>query len=141
MKINDEALPAFSSPSSYLTLERVWKDGDRVEVTLPMSLHVHPMPDDPTIEAMMFGPLVLAGKLGNAGLSEALTYPGYDTAPHGEPIPVPAIARNTKEPTGWLEPSKDEALTFNTVGQNENIRLVPLYQLSAERYVVYWKLA
>ena len=141
VKINGEALPAFSSPSSYLTLERAWKDGDRVEITLPMNLHVHPMPDDPTLEAMMFGPLVLAGKLGDSGLSDAATYPGYDTAPHGEPIPVPAIARNPKQPTGWLEPSKNQVLTFTTAGQNENFQLVPLCRLSGERYAVYWKLA
>ena len=141
VKINGEALPAFSSPSSYLTLERAWKDGDRVEITLPMNLHVHPMPDDPTLEAMMFGPLVLAGKLGDSGLSDAAPYPGYDTAPHGEPIPVPAIARNPKQPTGWLEPSKNQVLTFTTAGQNENVQLVPLSRLSGERYAVYWKLA
>jgi DUF1680 family protein len=141
VKINGEALSAFSSPSSYLALERTWKDGDRVEVSLPMSLHVHPMPDDPTLQAMMYGPLVLAGRLGSSGLNEALTYPGYDTAPGGEPIPVPAIANDSKEPTAWVEPTKEQPLTFKTVGQKESIQLVPLHQVFGERYAVYWKLA
>ena len=46
VKINGAALPAFSSPSSYLSLNRVWKNGDKIELSLPMELHIAPMPDD-----------------------------------------------------------------------------------------------
>ncbi|MGE5276348.1 MAG: glycoside hydrolase family 127 protein, partial [Acidobacteriota bacterium] len=67
VKLNGAALPAFASPSSYLTLARTWKTGDRVELTLPMSLSVAPTPDDPNVEAVMYGPLVLAGRLGAQG--------------------------------------------------------------------------
>ena len=69
--LNGEALPAFSSPSSYLTLSRTWKDGDRVEVSLPMGLHIDALADDPTLQAVMYGPLVLAGRLGSENLSKA----------------------------------------------------------------------
>jgi hypothetical protein len=31
-------------------------DLTRREVSLPMGLHVHPMPDDPTLQAFMYGP-------------------------------------------------------------------------------------
>ena len=141
VKLNGEALPVFSSPSSYLSVTRAWKDGDRLEVSLPMSLHVDAMPDDPTVQAMMYGPFVLAGRLGDSGLTPALTYPGYDTAPQGEPVPVPAIASSSPNPTGWVEPVKDQALAFQSVGQNESLSLVPLYRVSGQRYAVYWKVA
>jgi uncharacterized protein len=141
VKVNGEALPAFSSPSSYLVLDRNWKEGDRVEVSLPMNLHVEPMPDDPTLQAVMYGPLVLAGRLGGNGLTQPLVYPGYDTAPGGDPIPVPAVANNSQDPAGWLEPAPDQKLAFRAVGQSENISLAPLYKLTGERYAVYWKVA
>ena len=141
VKLNGEALPVFSSPSSYLSVTRAWKDGDRLEVSLPMSLHVDAMPDDPTVQAMMYGPFVLAGRLGDSGLTPALTYPGYDTAPQGEPVPVPAIASSSPNPTGWVEPVKDQALAFQSVGQNESLSLVPLYRVTGQRYAVYWKVA
>ncbi|MGH9325350.1 MAG: hypothetical protein ACRD2B_01470 [Terriglobia bacterium] len=35
VKLNGSALPVFSSPSSYLTLHRTWRNGDRVELSLP----------------------------------------------------------------------------------------------------------
>ena len=60
---------ASAKASSYWVVERTWKNGDRLDVRLPMSLHVHAMPDDPTVQAFMYGPLVLAGELGNQGLS------------------------------------------------------------------------
>src|SRR5439155_19693087 len=105
VKLNGSALPVFSSRSSYLTLNRVWKDGDRVDLSLPMSLHVDQMPDDPTLQAMMYGPLVLAGQLGGQGLAKALTCPGYYTAPTGEPIPVPPMATASNTPAARLEPA------------------------------------
>lgn len=139
IKLNGAALPVFASPSSYLALNRVWKNGDRLEVSLPMSLHLDPIPDDPTLQAMMYGPLVLAGRLGAEGLTKAMVYVGYDTSPGGDPVPVPAIAADSKDPLGWVEPVPNQALTFRTAGQNETLTLIPLYKLFGERYAVYWK--
>ena len=139
VKLNGTTLPAFSSPSSYFTLDRAWKEGDRVEVRLPMSLRIETIPDDHTLQAAMYGPLVLAGRLGAEGLTKSLSYSAYDTAPSGDPIPVPAIATSRNDPLGWLKPVPDQPLTFQTVGQAQKINLIPLYRLFGERYAVYWK--
>ena len=39
---------------------------------MPMRLRVETMPDDPKQQAFLYGPLVLAGDLGNEGLTEQL---------------------------------------------------------------------
>ncbi|HEV2416814.1 MAG TPA: glycoside hydrolase family 127 protein [Terriglobia bacterium] len=135
VKLNGEALPVFSSPSSYLTLDRVWKNGDRVEVSLPMSLRAEALPGDLTQQAMMYGPLVLAGELGSEGLNEADTHPGYNTFPVGKPVEAPEITAST--PAGWVE--SIGKLKFQTAGQTQPTSLKPLYQIAGERYVVYWK--
>jgi DUF1680 family protein len=137
--LNGEALPVFSSPSSYLTLDRTWKDGDRVEVSLPMDLHIDALAGDPTLQAVMYGPLVLAGRLGSENLSKAMVYIGNETSPGGKPVPVPVIASNSKDPLGWVKPISSQPLTFRTWGQAQQIALVPLYKLFDERYAVYWK--
>ena len=129
----------FASPSSYLTVTRSWKDGDRIELSLPMSLHIHAMPDDPTVQAVMYGPLVLAGQLGDRGLDQAFTHPGYDTAPPGEPVPAPEIIASSKDPTAWVEPVSGEPLAFRTSGQCAGTALMPLCKTSGQRYAVYWK--
>ncbi|HTS69393.1 MAG TPA: DUF4986 domain-containing protein, partial [Terriglobia bacterium] len=140
-KLNGTLLPGLASPGSYFRLTRSWKEGDRVEIRLPMSLRLETLPGDVTQQAVMYGPLVLAGRLGAAGLSPGMFYPEYDTAPAGEPIPAPAIAASSKDPLGWLKPVSGQALAFQTVGQEKPLNLIPLYQLFGERYAVYWKMA
>ena len=49
--------------------------------------------------------------------------------------PAPTI------PLGWLKPVAGQPLTFQTVGQEKQISLIPLYKLFGERYAVYWKTA
>jgi hypothetical protein len=129
----------FANPSSYLRLDRTWKEGDRVEISLPMSLHIEPIPDDHTLQAAMYGPLVLAGRLGTEHLSKSMFYSNHETFPKGDPIPVPAIATSPNDVVGWLKPVSSPALTFQTVGQAQRITLIPLYKLFGERYAVYWK--
>ena len=136
--LNGEAQRVFSSPSSYLTLDRTWKDGDRVELILPMGLHSDPLPGDPTLQAAMYGPLVLAGRLGNENLAKSEVYLGYSPAPAGKPVPVPGVESRSKDSVSWVEPT-NEALNFRARAEDRQIALIPFYKLIGERYVVYWK--
>ena len=142
--LNGRALEGFAAPGSYFVLDRIWRDGDRVEVTLPMRLHMHAMPDDPTVSAVMYGPLVLAGRLGTAGLTrenlraeptKPRTVPEYK----GEPVAAPAIAARADDPASWLQAVPGRALEFRTVGQANELTFIPLYRILDERYAVYWK--
>ena len=68
--VNGQRAPIQATPGSYVTIDREWKSGDRVDVQLPMSLHTEAMPDDPKMIAVMYGPIVLAGDLGREGLDD-----------------------------------------------------------------------
>jgi len=136
VKINGSALPAFSSPSSYLTLNRVWKSGDKIELSLPMGLHIHSMPDDATIQAAMYGPLVLAGRFET--VTKEMIYGDYEPKP-GDQRKVPDITADASKPTAWIEPDAKQSLTFQAVGQSQPVTLVPLNRVFHERYAVYWK--
>jgi uncharacterized protein len=126
-----------AAPSSYFTLDRTWNDGDKIQVAMPMSLHLAPLPDEPTTQAAMYGPLVLAGRLGAKGLTQDHIYGplGPDEA---RAIPVPALSGSGDAPD-WVEPVRSQTLAFQTAGQRSAIDLVPFYQLYDERYTVYWK--
>jgi len=139
VSINGRQQEVTATPSSYLTLDRNWNDGDKIEVAMPMSLHLAPLPDDPTVQAAMYGPLVLAGRLGSKGLTRDLVYGplGPDEA---RTIPVPALAGAGEAPD-WVEPVKGQTLAFQTAGQRNQIDLAPLYQLYDERYTVYWRVS
>jgi uncharacterized protein len=136
VKINGTAIPAFASPSSYLTLTRIWKSGDKIELSLPMGLHIDPMPDEGTIQAAMYGPLVLAGRF--EPVTKEMTYGDYEPKP-GDQRKVADIVADASKPTGWIEPDAKQPLLFHGVGQSQALTLVPLYQVIHDRYAVYWR--
>jgi hypothetical protein len=41
--------------------------------------------------------------------------------------------------SSWIRPAEGSPLTFRTVGQDEDVTLVPFYQLFGERYAIYWR--
>jgi uncharacterized protein len=143
--LNGRVLEGFASPGSYLVLDRVFHDGDRIEVNLPMALAACPMPDDPTVMAALHGPLVLAGRLGAGGLGpETLraepTRPREVPEYRAEALPAPPIRTASPDPTAWLRPVPGRSQSYETVGQEKALRLEPLYQIFDERYAVYWKI-
>ena len=136
VKVNGATLKVFSSPSSYLTLERIWKTGDKIEINLPMKLHIDAMPDDPSVQAMMYGPLVLAGRFD--AVSKEMLYGDYEPKPTDQ-RKVPDIIADANQPTAWVEADSRQPLTFRALGQSQDMTLVPLYQVINDRYAVYWK--
>lgn len=142
--LNGRRLDGFASPSSYFELRRSWRDGDTVRVALPMGLHVHAMPDDPASQALMYGPLVLVGRLGTEGLTPELMraeptglreVPRYRAAA----IEAPAFRAPGGDLSRIVEPIPDRPLAFRTVGQARDVELVPFYRSIDERYATYWK--
>jgi DUF1680 family protein len=138
VKINGATLPAFGSPSSYLSLNRPWKNGDKIELSLPMALHIDRMPDDESVQAVMYGPLVLAGRFD--AVAKELMYGEYEPK-NQKPANVPDIVADPGKPTAWVEPDAKQPLTFRAVGQSQPLTLMPLYQIIQERYAVYWKVS
>lgn len=141
--VNGEKLPVLSSPGSYLRIERTWKTGDRIELRLPMHLHVETLPGDESYRAALYGPIVLAGRMGSEGLTHDVEYNGYGPSPKGKPQGTAEIELAAKEPvesTVWVEPVQAETLTFRTAGQAQPMTLIPLYKIMDERYAVYWKI-
>lgn len=140
--VNGEKVPVMSSPGSYLRLDRTWKTGDRVELRLPMRLRVEPLPGDQSYRAVLYGPIVLAGRMGSEGLTHDLEYNGYGPSPKGKPqgkAEVYLEGTLPVESAQWIESVPGQTLTFQTVGQLKAATLIPLYKILGERYAVYWK--
>lgn len=143
-QLNGKPLTVEASSGSYLAVERTWRENDTLTVRLPMRLHAAAMPDDPTIQAVMYGPLVLAARLGTEGLTpENLRAP--PTRPRkvpeytAEPIPVGPLVVRSRDPASWLTPVAGRTLEFRTRDQKNDLTLIPLNRLFDERYAVYFK--
>jgi uncharacterized protein len=123
---------------------------------LPMRLHMEAMPDDPQMQAFLYGPLVLAGDLGGEGLTEGhlvgpnLRVGAPNVEQHGSPLAatnrtppvpdltIPAFRAAGPDPRSWIR-STDKPQVFRTTGQKQDVTLLPLNTLFDRRYSVYWQ--
>jgi len=141
--INGKRQKIHAEASSYLTLNRKWENGDRVKIDMPMSLHLHRMPDEPGLAAIMYGPLVMAGELGTEGLSPKMVYvENQGVLRSVQPCPAPSFIADTNDLSRWIKPVAGKALTFQTInaGKPRDVTLIPFYKLFGQRYAIYWQI-
>jgi len=159
VSVNGTQQEVASAPSTYLTLDRDWKTSDVITIDMPFALHIETAPDDKTVQAAMYGPLVLAALLGTDGLTTSMIYGGSGPRGFDDGYPMPTIdlrrrmhrGENGEAPPPPPAPPIDEiwfeqaeaspqyALRFHTKGRGPTHTLVPLNQIMDERYSVYLK--
>ena len=140
VRVNGKVLETSAAPGSYLAVHREWKAGDKVEMQLPMHLHMEAMPDDPNVQAFLYGPLVLAGDLGSEGLTEQLTVGPNAPRMRGLPLEIPSFQAAGADPASWIKPA-GAPLTFRTTGQAKDVTLAPINSIFGKRYSVYWQVS
>jgi DUF1680 family protein len=140
VRINGRELEAFAQAGSYLSLTREWRDGDKVEVSLPMRLHTEPLPGDPTLRAALYGPLVLAADLGPGPKDGPLKIGGYDTGPKPAELGNPAAApvAPAADATQWIDVTSKADLTFKST-EKDAPAVLPMYRVTDEKYAAYWQ--
>ena len=91
-----------------------------------MHLYTEAMPDNPDRIAFKYGPLVLAGLLGNK-----MPDPVYGT---------PVLLTALRDPQKLVQKKTDGTLVFQTSGTGKpfDVTLKPFYQVYDEYYSVYW---
>ena len=124
--------------SSYVDVKRVWRSGDTVELTMPKSLWLDYTPDDHTIAAIMWGPLVLAG-------DDGPRREGRRNAP--PPPPVPEHADDNTPLDSWVVPrgtqqgdfkARNVARVLGQSGAAGDVSLAPFYRTQERSYSVYF---
>lgn len=137
LKLNGKVEQIDAVPGSYLTLRRRFRDGDRIELSLPMALHAAPLADDNGIQAMMYGPLVLAARLGTEGM-DAAKINVADQRPSFNRIVGRQLPSMYFEPDQtWIKRSDTAPLRFEGLSIEGPLQFVPFYQVRDERYAVY----
>jgi DUF1680 family protein len=143
--VNGQPWVRSDQPGRYLDIDRSWRDGDVVAVTLPMHLYLQPLPTAPDIAAVMYGPLVLAGRLGRQGMQ-----PGDDLIVNertygdvlNQPMPLPeaGLDEATLETLVRRRPGPGLSFSLRASRPDTEIELVPFHRIAHERYSLYWQL-
>ncbi len=124
--VNNKAVAVQKDATGYLVISRKWNNGDQVEVNFSMSLYTESMPDNKNRVALLYGPLVLAGNLG-----DTMPDPVYGT---------PVLLTDNHNVGSWAVQDNEQPLVFHTkgVGKPFDVSLSPFYKNIANYYSVYW---
>lgn len=128
VKVNGRALSLKASGGSYVSIERVWEDDDRVEISFKIKLYTVAMPDNDKRVGLFYGPALLAGELGKEE-------PDMERD-------IPVLVTDGRPVEEWLEKVSDAPLRFRTkdVGRPKDMTLIPFHAMHHQHYVVYWDL-
>jgi len=149
VRVNGESIEVAPDRASWVAISRVWKDGDVVEVDLPMHLSVERLPDESDWVSLLYGPLVLAAPAGEenlAGLRADDSRMGH--VADGPLVPlneVPVLVSDGHYPADHLvKEASDDGLSFRLTGgfypaDPEGMLLKPFAWLHDQRYQMYWE--
>lgn len=141
ISVNGRRVKHAAARPSYATVDRSWKEGDRIEVRMPMRLHIESMPHDPNMIAILYGPMVLAGDLGTEGMDEVKHYGPY-SAQMGRLLtpPIPSLVARSREDVIRRVARGPVPLQFTThgLGHPHDVTLVPLNRIVDQRFTIYW---
>lgn len=145
--VNGKPYRVKASPSSYVAIERDWKDGDKVMVSLPMQNRIEQLPNVPNYIAVMHGPILLGAKTGTEDLRGLIAGDSrWGHIASGKKLPVneaPIIIENNAGViASSLKPVKSQPLHFSAASlkstQSEKIFFEPFFGIHDARYMIYW---
>lgn len=149
LSVNGKKVAVTQEPGEFIDLERRWKKGDKVELTLPMRSTLEKMPDGSNYYAILHGPIVLAAKT-QPFTAEKINYFSDDSRmghiASGQMCPLeaaPFLLGNSQDFIQKLKPVAGKPLTFDASGlingkQMEHVELIPFFRLHESRYSIYW---
>ncbi|MFP5394371.1 MAG: beta-L-arabinofuranosidase domain-containing protein, partial [Gammaproteobacteria bacterium] len=149
VKLNGKPVKVDVAPGHYLTLQRSWHKGDRIDVKLPMRTTLEQMPDQSNYYAVLRGPIVLAAKTQLFANEKLNVFADDSRMGHIASGPVcpleaaPLFVSDTRDFVRKFKPVKGQPMTFTAPGLIQgqgaaNMRLIPFFRLHDSRYMVYW---
>lgn len=143
LDINGNAVEAYEK-DGFILIERLWKDGDSLELILPLTVEAHRLPDNENAVCFTYGPYALSADLGKREMNTSTT---------GVNVTVPLA---DKEESGkikvdgdvneWLDSleenfgSAGEAYSFRLKNADRDLVFAPHYKKYNTRYGIYFVL-
>ena len=131
-----------SKGGEYLAISNEWKDGDIIDITIPMSVTVYNSRIDGQA-AYQYGPVVLAADLGSVSdVSGVNEYISNETKIDSVTADVPYIVGNSSNLDKYIDTVDTDKLMFKIKAENsstgKDIELKPFYEIHHSFYTVYF---
>ena len=140
--------------ASYVEVNRKWKVGDVITVTLPMSLRYEECPNYGDYIAFKYGPILLAANVSPEGEQLTNEYAGSGRMDHAPGamtsaknlLSAPLLIGSRSDVLGRITPKDINTLTFTIDASRQGVdsykwttlTLQPFYQIHHARYSCYW---
>lgn len=133
IKVNGKKVKAKKGTDGYVAISRLWKAGDRIDVNYEMELREVPTKDDASKVALVYGPVVMAGKL------DAVAHPFSNPKKYNDyytfDFKIPTAIIDKAKYDGLKGIKHSEGLRFQA---KNGVELIPFYDAHHCRYVIYW---
>ena len=99
---------------------------DKIEFTTALSFYTQAMPDNPDRQAVFYGPVLLAGVLGNKEPAS---------------LDVPVFISSKPDVNNWIKKANNTSLlSFETMNASTSgsVKLIPFNTTEDEYYTLYW---
>lgn len=129
IKVNGKKVKAIKGADGYVAISRQWKAGDKVEVQFGMQLREEATKDDASKVALVYGPIVMAGKL------DKVEHPFSDPTKYND-----YYTFDFKISSSVVEKAKYDGLkSIKDFKTKAGVELIPFYDAHYCRYAVYWQ--
>ncbi|MBP1203352.1 DUF1680 family protein [Duganella sp. 1411] len=146
--VNGKPFAASVGADRYVSVRRQWRDGDKVDIALPMKTRLEQMPDKSNYYAVLHGPVVLAAKT-NPFPDEKLNFLADDSrmghiasGPVSPLQAAPVLVSDSAAFAGRFKPVPGLPLTFVAPGlvqgKEGSTVFVPFFRVHEARYMIYW---
>jgi uncharacterized protein len=112
--VNDQPFSTRIKPLSYLSIDRIWKDGDKVELEFLYDFHIKTMPDNYNVIALYYGPVLLA----------------FETEKE-------LILKGSREEILLNLVKENNSFSFKLTNNGNTSKLLPFYAVTNQSYGVY----
>jgi len=139
--LNGKPLAVASTPGQYAEVRRVWRAGDVLGFSVPLTVRVEKMTDAPNKVAFLYGPLVLAGDFGPETPDQTVPYAGAQWDNLNKPAAeVPLLVSDTDVTPAQVHRAAAKDLVFQLpeTGGGSAVTLRPFYGLYFDRTSVYF---
>ena len=145
---------AKSGEASYVNIDRKWKKGDKVTITLPMELRYEECPNYSDYIAFKYGPILLGANTTNGSEQLRNVYGGEGRMDHSPGVmgsqknlmSAPLILGTRSDVLGRIKTLDSSKLKFTIDVSRPGVEtykwttltLQPFYQIHHDRYMCYW---
>lgn len=137
---------AVKASQGIVTVNGSFKDGDKIEVTIPMKVVAYNLPDGENVYALKYGPIVLSASLGKEAMNTSTTGVNVTVPTKGIAISdtigikngtwqewIANVSNNVVKAEGKLE--------FTLKDTDRELLFTPHYMQYTDRYGIYFKYA